>query len=189
MAILTEMSFLFETHYLEKGGEIAGIRKDMRKLSIEQAAANPAIKYMDELRPISAGEDYLDAWDFGQRLKAPADMVRLFCKFYSRKFRTFVDTLPFQEIHKEVFEYAMKKGVYMMCCHEHPTEPPILFSTPSFSMSGEGDYVSISCNLGGNIVEYIKKKRDQWGEPGPLTVRERYESRLKPGEKNLFLRH
>ena len=75
----------------------------------------------------------------------------------------------------------------MVCCNEYPTEPPILFSTPDFSMSGEGNYNSINCNLGSDILRYIAKKREQWGEPGPLTSRERYEARLKPGEKNLFL--
>jgi hypothetical protein len=170
----TVLAFMFETRDLRKGEQIKTIRNDLRKYAIGKGFNLPpklirgrGIDYTDELKAVLEGEEYFDCWDWGRKLIADSDRVRLYSLFRADGFDEFRKTERFQMIHNDIIDYSMKKNLYLECVRENPTKPPIVVSIPAFYMHSPEDFNSIDVNLSSNIIDYITKKRKEYGEPGP----------------------
>ena len=170
----TVLGFLFETKDLAKGRQIKKIQKDLRDYSLGKGfnllpkiMQGSSIDYIDTLATTLEGEEYLDCWDFGMKLIAKSEIVRLYSLFRADGYDEFRKTKRFQAIHDDVIHYCIDQNLYLECANEHSTKPPIIVSMPHFDMHGPGEYSTIGVTLGGKVISYIQDKRKQYGEPGP----------------------
>jgi len=178
----TILAFLFETRDLRNEKKMKTIGRDLRRYAIGKGfnlppriVHGPGIDYTDEVKMVFSGEKYLDYWDWGRKLTADSDRIRLYSLFRADGFDEFMKTERFQMIHNDTIDYCMKENFYLRCVDENPTKPPIIVSLTNFCMHGPGEYRSVDINLASNMLNYINESRKKYGELGP-----------KPFDKKLF---
>lgn len=174
-------SFIFETYDLARGNDIKTIQSELRdyaaKKGFRVGPVEPPLKnnslffYSDILSTIQKGKPYLSDFEWGEHRFAFADTLRLKANFMTNDARQW-DKGIFQNIFDDVFDYVMKKRIYIECVDEKARKPPIKCYLSDFWITPREngkvkDFITIDPDPSSKIIRYIEKKRKEYNEPGP----------------------